>query len=50
VYSIEWTVRGLQLIVDDVCAGSLEIVNGLPDWVIEREASGIAFDADAVYM
>jgi hypothetical protein len=30
VYCIEWTVRGLQLIVDDVCTGSLEIVNGLP--------------------
>lgn len=42
LYSIEDTVRGLQLVLDDVSAHTLEIVNAIPDWVVEREASEMA--------
>jgi len=50
VYSIERTLRGLQLIVDDVSAGSLEIVNSVPDWIVEREACAMAALHGARYL
>lgn len=42
VYSIENTVHGIQLVLDDVFAGSPEVVNAIPDWVVEREACEMA--------
>ncbi|MGE3109914.1 MAG: hypothetical protein AB7G11_16440 [Phycisphaerales bacterium] len=49
-YSIEDTVRGLQLVVDDVSARTLEIVNAIPDWIVEREASEMAVLHSAHYL
>lgn len=50
VYSIESTVRGIQLVLDDVSARSLEIVNAIPDWVVEREARAMASLHKATYL
>lgn len=50
VYSIESTVRGIQLVLDDVSARSLEIVNAIPDWVVEREACEMATLHGAHYL
>jgi hypothetical protein len=50
VYSIENTVLGTQLVLDDVSARSLEIVNAIPDWVIEREAREMATLHSAHYL
>ena len=50
VYSIEITVRGRQLVLDDVSARSLEVVNAIPDWVVEREACELAALHRASYL
>jgi hypothetical protein len=50
VYSIENTVRGIQLVLDDVFASSLEIVNAIPDWVVECEACKMAALHNAHYL
>jgi len=38
IYSIEYNSHGRQLVIEDVTARSLEIVNSVPDWIVEREA------------
>ncbi|QOJ01655.1 MAG: hypothetical protein HRU70_14670 [Phycisphaeraceae bacterium] len=50
VYSIENTVRGMQLVLDDVSARSHELVNAIPDWVVEREVREMAALHGAHYM
>lgn len=50
VYSIENTLRGPQLMLDDVSARSLEIVSAIPDWVVEREACEMAALHSAHYL
>lgn len=42
VYFIECNSYGRQLVVEDVIARSLEIVNSVPDWIVEREACAVA--------
>lgn len=38
-----------QFVLEDVLARNLQIVNNVPDWVIEREALRIAVDHGAAY-
>lgn len=49
-YFIEQTVQGLQLVLEDVTAHSLETVNSIPDWVVEREACKLASYHGARYL
>jgi hypothetical protein len=49
-YFIEATPHGLQLVLDDVCAATSTIVESVPDWRIELEASVVAADHNARYL
>jgi hypothetical protein len=49
-YSIESAREGLRLVLDDVTARSIEIVNKVPDWIIELEADAVATDHGAAYL
>ena len=49
-YSIEGEDFNRQLILDDVMSESLEVVNSVPDNVIENEASAIASLYGAKYL
>lgn len=49
-FSVDRSPRGLQLIVDDVSGRSIESINALPDWVVEREACRVAADHGAHYL
>jgi len=49
-YSLEPTARGLQFVLDDVCATSLAAVEAVPDWKIDLEASAAASQHGARYM
>lgn len=49
VYSVERTRLGLQLVVDDVVARSPDVVNSVPDWLIEYEATETAVAHGARY-
>lgn len=49
-YFIESTPQGLQLVLDDVCAATLAIVESVPDWRIEFEATTIAAEHGARYL
>lgn len=50
LYSIEVTVQGFQLVVDDVTGRMIEIVNAIPDWVVECEACEMATLHNARYL
>ncbi|MCC6952147.1 MAG: hypothetical protein IT433_11980 [Phycisphaerales bacterium] len=50
VYSISRTRHGLQLIIDDVSAGTLDVANSVPDWLIEHEAGAAAAAHGAGYL
>ena len=50
ICSFDFATRDRQLVLDDVLASTQRIADGVPDWLIEAEASNAAYDRQATCM
>lgn len=48
-YSLQLTERGLELVLEDICATSLVNVESVPDWKIAWEVTTAAIKHGALY-